>query len=165
MRFPLVAALFFALAQDPKAPSPAVTKEKEAELRKVYARELASKEADAIDKLLKDSAETKDDPAARFQLLQFAHQKAIELFDFPAAFRISDELAKRYSDLDPIGLRSRALEDARRKKPRAEQLELLTNADLDFALLEMEMGRQNSSHYDEAARAAKNAAAGAKAIK
>jgi hypothetical protein len=160
-----LAAMLVLLPQDQRVPSPAVPKEKETELRKVYAKELASRDAEAIQKLLQDGLETKDDPAAQFQLLQFAYQKAIDLFEFPAAFRIADELARRYSDLDGVGLRSRALEDARRKKPKGEQLDQLTQADIDFALHEMEMGRQNSLHFDEAARAAKNAAAGARAMK
>lgn len=164
MRFPLAAMLVLRmLAQDQKVPSPAVSKEKETELRKVYARELASKEAEAIQKLLKDGLETKDDPAAQFQLLQLAWQKAIDLSDFPAAFAISDELAKKYSDLDPVGLRSRALEEARKKKPRGEALELLVHADLDFAITELQRGRQNA--FDEAARAAKDASAGARSIR
>lgn len=153
------------VAQDQKVPSPVVTKEKESELRKLYAKELASKEKDTVDKLLKDGLETRDDPAAQFQLFMFSYQKAIEVFDFSAAFKISDELGRRYSDLNAIGLRSRALEDARKRKPKGDQLEQLVNGDIDYAVQAMGMGRQNSSHFDEAARAAKNAGVGAKGIK
>ncbi len=153
------------LGQDQKTKSPLVSREKEAELRKVYAKELASKEKEAVEKLLKDAIDTKDDPPTQFQLLMFAYQKAIEIFSLSAAFNVSDELGKRYSDLSPTALRARALEEARKKKPKGEHLEELVNGDLEFAVFTMGPGRQDGAGYDDALKAAKNAVSGAKALK
>ena len=151
--------------QADKTQIPVISPEKEVELRKLYAKELSTKDKESFNKLLKDALDTKDDPSTQFTLFNYAFNKATELYAFTDAFKVVDELDKRYSDINPTGMKLRTLDDARKKKPKGDQLESLVNGDMDFAIFEMSLGQTNTSHYELAATAAKNASEGAKTLK
>jgi hypothetical protein len=154
-----------------KAPVPNVSAQKMMDLHEVYTKELAVKDKDkvkeAIDRMVNDALATKNDPATQYALLTMAYQKAKEFSDFSSAFKTVDELDKRYTDADfkPFVWKANVLDDARKKNPKAEQLEALVGAEIDFAAYEVTLGFQTTSFYDEAVKAAKNAVTDAKTLK
>jgi hypothetical protein len=165
MNLPAVAGLFLFLFQAERTPLPNFPKEKEIELRRIYAPELAAKSQESVLKLLNDAAKTKDDPATRRILLELAFKHAGELFLFREAFKAIETLDALHQEVDPIALKGKLLDEARKKSKSPEQADALATADLDLAISAFVLGKTNPSHYNAANKSAENAAKGAKLIK
>jgi hypothetical protein len=161
-----IEATVFTEGQEQKTPAPAVSKEKEGELRKTYSAELSSKTSESTRKLIDDAINTKNEPVTRFILLELAYKHAGDIFDFDGAFKAIDKLDDFHSDVNPIAIKLRILDDAQKKKPKAaEVVEGILNAYLELAVLMANLGAKNTSYYETAANAAKNAEDNAKLLK
>ncbi len=154
-----------------KLPVPDDAKQQAAEskIREIYGKELSgAKAADQklglAAKLVKQGAETGDDPDARFVLLRMACNLAAEAGELSEAFRTVDTIVESY-ELDPlnvkIALLAKAVE-ANRSGGKAEAARVKSLLDIANAISDEAMAADN---FEAAGRIVKIAAAAARATK
>jgi hypothetical protein len=134
----LVLLLLPAVLQDPRKPVPDEKSQKEAEamVRDVYKEDFArtgqSDRKLLVAKLVKQAAETRDDPTAVYAMLVHARTIAAQVADVKGGSQAVDDLVKNYA-VDPIAVRKAFLVDVSKTVKTTEELTGLAEVYLWFA--------------------------------
>jgi hypothetical protein len=159
--------LLLALAFQDRAPVPEANAQKEALklirdiFKDEYSKRGAADQRNFALKLLQQSLETKDDPVAKYVLLQEARGIAAEAGDASTALRAVDELSSRYA-VNPISLKYVALSTA--GLTAREPAQMSTAAEQLLGLTDEAITAQDVETAEKATAAATNLAKGAKNV-
>jgi len=138
MLLSILAAVLLGWAQDKRipAPDPAAQKDAEAAIRDLFKEDYAKKapadKATFARKLLKQAAESKDDPVSRFVLLRESRDLALQGSDLTTALDAVALLSKDYA-VDASAMRATVIGSAEKAAKTPDELKAITQAWLKAA--------------------------------